>query len=363
MYTCDEALDALVSGFLPVLYAPDDPDFTSNKLAGGVEASLRGRYQFWEWPHGVGLFGLWKLYERTADKRYLSMLTQYYDERLSQGLPGKNVNTMAPILALSYLAEYTGRKDYLAVCEEWADWVMSGGLPRTEEGGFQHRTTDHENHGELWDDTLMMTVLAVANVGRILHRQEYVDEAIYQFLLHIEYLCDVKSGLWYHGWTFEGRNHFTGAFWGRGNCWITIAIPNFIQMVELPRSVTRYLETVLVRQIDAIAPLQDSSGMWHTLLDDPTSYLEASATCGFGYGIVEAVKMGLVDRSYLSVVKRALGSILSVIDEHGVVRQVSYGTPMGKDSLGFYKKIPLRPMPYGQAMAILFLLECRDLRL
>ncbi len=73
--------------------------------------------------------------------------------------------------------------------------------------------------------------------------------------------------------------------------------------------------------------------------------------------------MGLVDRSYLSVVKRALGSILSVIDEHGVVRQVSYGTPMGKDSLGFYKKIPLRPMPYGQAMAILFLLECRDLRL
>jgi unsaturated rhamnogalacturonyl hydrolase len=46
-----------------------------------------------------------------------------------------------------------------------------------------------------------------------------------------------------------------------------------------------------------------------------------------------------------------------------VVRQVSYGTPMGKDSLGFYKKIPLRPMPYGQAMAILFLLECRDLRL
>ncbi len=26
---------------------------------------------------------------------------------------------------------------------------------------------------------------------------------------------------------------------------------------------------------------QDESGMWHTLVDDPTSYVEASATCGF----------------------------------------------------------------------------------
>ena len=31
--------------------------------------------------------------------------------------------------------------------------------------------------------------------------------------------------------------------------------------------------------------------------------------------------------------------------------------PMGRESKDFYKQIPLRPMPYGQAMAILFLME------
>ncbi|KAF5039691.1 Unsaturated rhamnogalacturonyl hydrolase YesR [anaerobic digester metagenome] len=357
MREVDETLNKLVAGFLPVLYAPDDPDYASHTLAGAIDDAHRKLYQFWEWPHGVGLFGLWKLFEKTKEKRYLDILTQYYDQRIEQGLPGKNVNTMAPILALSFLAEYTNKQVYRDIAVEWVEWVMEGGLDRTEEGGFQHRTTDDENPGELWDDTLMMTVLAVANVGRILGRQEYIDEAVYQFLLHIEYLCDVKSGLWYHGWTFEGKHHFSEAFWGRGNCWVTIAIPVLLEMVDVPASVSRYLKTVLVRQIKALSALQDESGMWHTVLDDPTSYLESSATCGFGYGILKAMNMGLLDQSYCAISDKALQALLAVVDENGVVQQVSYGTPMGRASKDFYKEIPLRPMPYGQALAMLFLME------
>lgn len=231
------------------------------------------------------------------------------------------------------------------------------GATANTEGGFQHRTTDDVNTGELWCDTLMMTVLAVANVGRILKKQEFIDEAIYQFLLHIEYLCDEKTGLWYHGWTFEGNHHFSEAFWGRGNCWVTIAIPLFVDMVDLPKSVERYLTTVLVRQIKALVNLQDSSGMWHTLLDDSTSYLEISATAGFGYGILRAINSGFLDKKYKTVVDDALQAVLSAIDEKGVVQQVSYGTPMGRLSKDFYKEIPIRPMPYGQAVAMLFLME------
>ncbi|MFA7113803.1 MAG: glycoside hydrolase family 88 protein [Sphaerochaeta sp.] len=46
-----------------------------------------------------------------------------------------------------------------------------------------------------------------------------------------------------------------------------------------------------------------------------------------------------------------------MVDKDGVVQQVSYGTPMGRESKNFYKEIPLRPMPYGQALAMLFLME------
>lgn len=60
------------------------------------------------------------------------------------------------------------------------------------EGGFQHVTSDRVNEGELWDDTLFMTVLPLANIGRILGRQDYIDEAVYQYLVHTKYLADKR---------------------------------------------------------------------------------------------------------------------------------------------------------------------------
>ena len=104
---------------------------------------------------------------------------------------------------------------------------------------------------------------------------------------------------------------------------------------------------------------QDKGGMWHTLVDDPDSYVEASATCGFAYGLLRASRMGLIDPEYSECALRALSPVLSLIGEKGEVSQVSYGTPMGRTTKDFYKNIELRRMPYGQALAMLFLLECK----
>ena len=43
---------------------------------------------------------------------------------------------------------------------------------------------------------------------------------------------------------------------------------------------------MLQTQVVALARLQDADGMFHTLLDDPTSPVEASATAGIGYGVL-----------------------------------------------------------------------------
>jgi unsaturated rhamnogalacturonyl hydrolase len=310
-------------------------------------------YASWEWQQGVGLLGIWGLFKRTNDKKYLDALRSYFDACITDGLPGKNVNTMAPILPLSFLAEYTNSDKYMKICEEWAKWAMEE-MPRTEEGGMQHRTTDDENVGELWDDTLMMTVLPVANIGRILGKPEYIDEATYQFLLHGEYLADPGTGLWYHGFSFVRKDHFAGAFWGRGNCWATITILLFLEIAKPRGAVRRYLCSLLRRQADALLPLQDGSGMWHTLLDKPDSYLEASATAGFGYGFLKGMKMGVLDERFEKPASLALNAILSRIDGNGVLGDVSGGTPMGRDTQDFYRSIPIQPMPYGQALAALF---------
>lgn len=352
----EKKLSRLIDAFTPILYE-DDETF----LNGMKERNLAGddirRYQHWEWTQGVGLYGLWKLFAQSGDKKYLDILTKFFDSQIEIGFPALNVNTMAPFLTMSYVGEHLNSEKYLGPCRDAARWIMDK-FPRTKEGGFQHMTSDTLNEQELWDDTLFMTVLFLANMGRIEKNEDYVQEAQYQFLLHARYLADPKTGLWYHGWTFHGNHNFAGAFWGRGNCWVTIAIPEFLKMVPCTPAVERTLRAVLARQVESLLLYQNENGMWHTLIDDPTSYVESSATCGFAYGILRGVHTGVLEERFADAAWKALAPILEFIDEAGVLHQVSYGTPMGRQTREFYKNIELKPMPYGQAMAMLFLIEC-----
>lgn len=350
-----EKLDKVCDSLQRTLYEEDE-----QFLKGMTDLNTKGqelnKYRLWEWTQGVGLYGYYKLYKFTGNKRYLDSLVRYYDERLAEGLPGKNVNTVAPMLAMAFLYEETGNKAYLPHILEWAQWIYEE-MPRTLEGGFQHVTSDSINEQELWDDTLVMTVMFLAKAGILLDWQDYVEEAIRQFLLHTKYLADRETGLWFHGWTFNGRHHFAEALWGRGNSWITIGFPDFIELLPGNEGVKAFLRETLATQIEALARCQHESGMWHTLLDDPDSYLEASATAGFCYGILKSVRCGYVEEKYLETGLRALEALLSNLDPDGTLQNVSYGTPMGRESKDFYKGIRLSPMPYGQAMASLALIE------
>lgn len=216
---------------------------------------------------------------------------------------------------------------------------------------------------QLWDDTLMMSAIPMAKIGILLGRDDYIQEAIYQFILHCHYLVNTSSGLWYHGWQFseDGGHNFANALWARGNCWITISIPILLEILgdRMPaEDPTRlFLISTLRRQIDALVKTQDDSGLWHTLILDPTSYLESSASAGFAAGIYMALRMGLIKgEHYRACADRALAGVLKCIRDDGEVEQVSFGTAMGPN-LQFYKDIPITSMPYGQALAMLALVE------
>ncbi|MCH8686174.1 beta-galactosidase BglB [Pedomonas mirosovicensis] len=311
----------------------------------------------WEWTHGIGLFGMLRYWQQSGDERAYRIMMDWFRDRFAAGTPTKNINTVSPFLTLAYLYEHNRDQTYLPYLDTWAEWVMDG-LPRTEENGFQHIVYNSENHQQLWDDTLMMSVLPLAKIGLLLGRPHYIEEAKRQFLIHTKYLFDRKTGLWFHGWTFDGRHNFAEALWARGNCWVTIAIPEIIEMLDLqPGDAFReFLLDVLRNQVKTLAETQDESGLWHTLIMDKTSYLEASATAGFAYGILKSVRKRYIDARFEAVGLKAIEAVLANIGEDGELRQVSFGTAMG-DTLQFYKDIKLTSMPYGQSLAILALAE------
>ncbi|MRT22877.1 glycoside hydrolase family 105 protein [Enterobacteriaceae bacterium RIT697] len=311
----------------------------------------------WEWTHGIGLYGMLHYYQQTGDQETLKIIDDWFSTRLAEGTPTKNVNTVCPFLTLAYRYEETRNAAWWPVLERWAEWVMYE-MPRTEQGGLQHIVYNNENTQQLWDDTLMMSVMALAKIGQLLDRPEFVEEASYQFLIHTQYLMDRQTGLWFHGWTFDGRHNFANARWARGNSWLTIVIPDFLEMMNWPEqhATQRFLQQVLESQVKALSTCQHSSGLWHTLLDDPNSYPEASATAGFAYGILKAVRKHYLSPAYLPLAEKALCGVIGNIDEDGELKQVSFGTAMGSD-LEYYRQIPLTSMPYGQAMALLCLTE------
>jgi unsaturated rhamnogalacturonyl hydrolase len=314
-------------------------------------------WHVWNWPQGVGLYGIYKYWKLTKDQKALDIINEWFHARFEEGVPPKNVNTMAPFLTLAFLNEDTKNKTYLPHLEEWAEWVMND-MPRTCEDGLQHMTYGPENKNQLWDDTLMMTVLPLAKIGKLLNKPEYLEEAKKQFLIHIKYLTDRKTGLWFHGWTFEENHNYAEALWARGNCWITIAIPEIIEILELKKGdfLHDFLIDTLNRQIEALAKYQNVSGLWHTLINDPTSYVEASATAGFAYGILKSVHKGYVSQDYKEVAFKAIQGLINEVNEEGALQKVSVGTGMG-DTLDFYKEIRITTMPYGQSLAILALAE------
>jgi unsaturated rhamnogalacturonyl hydrolase len=348
-----QKLDLLVAGITGLR---DDGGFHEPNLDGTTGDYVS--FDAWEWPQGVGLYGLVRLWRHTGDERLRAVIEDWYGRHIERGPPPLNINTTAPMLALSMLWKDTRDPRWQAVLEEWARRLMIE-VPRIH-GAFQHDVSDRINDFELWDDTLFMAALFLASYGEASGRRELVDEAVTQFLVHAHYLADRETGLWFHGWTFDGNHNFAKARWARGNAWITVGILDLMDLAKIGGADRDFLYGLLESQIRALLKLQTASGAWRTLLDDPTSYEEISATAGFGYGLLKAWRLGILRGFQVDELReaalRALDAVLANIGPDGIVRNVSYGTRMGHD-LQFYRDIPIRPTGYGQALAVLCLVE------
>jgi unsaturated rhamnogalacturonyl hydrolase len=322
--------------------------------SGGADGKIQ--FDEWDWEVGVGLYGFLRRALAANDRKAIDNLVEWYGWQIERGLPPRQINSSAPMLPLVILTEHVDRPDFRALVEDWAEWLVHE-LPKTEDGGFQHVVKERLNDGELWDDTLFMACLFLARAGVVCKRQDWIDEAVYQFMIHTRYLSDPVTGLWYHGWTFNGRHNFAHAFWARGNSWITVAIPELFELVPtLDGKDKRFLSNVLSSQVRSLLHYQREDGMFHTLVDDPTSPVETSATSGIAYGILRGIKAGILSADSREPADRALKAVLANIDTEGVVHGVSDGTPMGHD-LEFYRRIPNLPTPYGQALTMLLLTD------
>ncbi len=352
----------------------DNPSIGKDLLDQGDAAIAKGviardfGIKEWDWPQGVGLYGINKYGKYRKTSEYDGFLRNWYVSNMDFGLPSRNVNTTVPLLTLTDMFE-TGESSgdgerFEKIALDWAHWLMDK-LPRTRENGFQHVTTDVKdrngimlNEDQMWVDTLFMMVLFLNKMGVKYGRKEWIAESEYQILIHIKYLYEKRNGLFYHGWSFKENSNFGGVFWCRGNSWFTVGMMEYLENSKdhVSPGVREMIIRTYKAQVDALIRLQSESGLWHTILDDETSYEEVSGSAAMAAGILAGVRNGILDESYRDKGLKAIGAILENIDDEGTVLNVSGGTGMGYDR-DHYRNIIIAPMAYGQSLTILALTE------
>ncbi len=318
----------------------------------------------WDWPQGVGLYGLYLLQSYKESDEYMKFFVDWFERNLEIGLPSRNINTTCPYLTLVNILDRMPDKDkYEKMCLEQAEFLMNE-LPKTKDGGFQHVTSgigDRNavmlNDGQIWADTLFMAVLFLQKMGIRYNNEAWKSEATHQFLVHIKYLYSKTTGLFYHGFSFERNDNFGGIYWCRGNSWFTLGVTLFLENADyLDNGTRQFIIDTFKDHAEALKKYQAESGLFHTVINDETSYEEVSGTAAMVAGLLRGIRLGILSEDYKDAAERGIAAICNNIDSDGTVLNVSAGTAMGMDAQ-HYKNIQIRPMAYGQSLTLVALCD------
>lgn len=310
-----------------------------------------------DWQPGVGLYGLIRAYEATGEARYLDYCQSYVDRLLDTDRVSYSINGSILFETVLKLYEHTGDDRYKTEMRFFLRWLLRS-APRCQNNCYEHSWTEPHIHltEQVWVDTLFMAGLVLADASRVLGRDDCRAEVLEQFAAHQACLQDPQTGLYRHLYDGNSNSHLAGAFWGRGNGWMAVSAVEVLDALGPDSPDRRPVVASFRRQMDAVRPLQAENGMFHTILNDPATYLEMSATAGLGYAALKGIRLGVLDATFRPLGERAAQAVSAHVTPEGIVDLVSSGTS-GFIAYEEYNRIPIAPRLYGQALAILLLTE------
>lgn len=304
----------------------------------------------WEWPCGVGFYGICRAYEATGKKEYIDMLAKWVDEYIELGIPPFTVNTCAMGHTMITLYEVTGDEKYWEIALDKLDYLRTKAL-RFGDGVLQHTVSVNNDFPEqAWADTLFMAAYFMLRMGKKLGDEDIIADALNQFYWHIQYLQNKSTGLFYHGYNNLTKDNMSGFYWARANAWAAYTMAQAKHIINYLYPLFMEIDSSLRDQLSAIKLLQTENGLWRTILDDPDSYEEVSASAGIGAAMI--LNENILHTKYA---QKALEGVIANIADDGRVLNVSAGTAVMKTRED-YRSVPKTwTQGWGQGLALAFL--------
>jgi unsaturated rhamnogalacturonyl hydrolase len=308
------------------------------------------RYNKWQYVNGVLTVGMLRLSNVLNDPKYADYSRKnfnfifdnldYFKKMFDAGNNGVEYRPVFRIGSLDDCGSMSAglldvyafdkRKDYLDYLNRVGDYIINKQVKFPD--GTLARNAPRQM--TLWADDLYMSVPYLARMGKLTGDNKYFDFAVKQVENFNKYIYDPTTGLYFH--TFYNDNNMNGvARWGRCNGWVALAQTELLNNLPVNHPKRAELIKMLERQIVGFSRYQDSSGMWHQLLDRPESYLESSVTAMFIYTVAKAVNEGWIPKRYLTIAYKGWNALSKKITPDGQIPDICTGTSV-EDDISYY---------------------------
>ncbi len=217
--------------------------------------------------------------------------------------------------------------------------------PRSSDGAIYM----HPLAPQAFVDSVYFVVPGWLSLAEAAGDERFRDEAVLQLEAHLDKLRD-DSGLFFHAWD-EAAGRRSPCLWARGNAWMAMTLATICETRPKSDPLWTRAVSLLRGQAAALVPLQDGGGLWHTVLDDPSTYLESSAAAAFALAIAKGVRCGVLSPELRPVVDRAWEAAQSYVSQAGDFTGVSGGTLPG--DAAHYNSIPVGVERFGTGIFLL----------
>ena len=170
-----------------------------------------------------------------------------------------------------------------------------------------------------WVDDMYMVGSLQLQAYKSLKDTVYLNRSARQLVTCCEKL-QRPNGLFYH-------RKDAPFYWGRGNGWAAAAMAEVLPMLPEDNKYYKPLMNAYLEMMDALLSLQGKDGMWHQLLDDPSSFAESSCTGMFLYAMATGLGKGWLPQDrFACPVQKCWEALAGYVNENGAVREVCVGT-------------------------------------
>ncbi len=273
----------------------------------------------WDWGDGVLTFGLLELAEVSGERRYRDYVERYVLHHQGRGeeLEIYWSDHMTSALSAALLVQRSGA-DVEPILERAIDYLMNR-APRTEAGGIRHLGLFLPFFlADLWVDSLFHICPLLSRYSQIRADPVYLDEAAAQLLIFARSMQDPATGLITHGYAEATDSQVPGfaerAFWARGNGWMLAAMVDIRAQLGPEHPLRAELSERLERLERELRALQDpDTGLFHTVLLDPETYVETAGSGLIVYAMARGVRLGLFGDDTDAAARRGMDGLLAVL--------------------------------------------------